>query len=200
MESEGQILALPFDLNAVHIPHRGLLHPGVHAEIPKVVLPLQKLRRLAHLPKVGPLVQPDAVFPVKDRLHRPVLAGVPVGLARGVVPGVEPVRGLPDLPHRDVVRQIAVHVIPNLLAAHFRVHPGVGHHALRVDPGIGAPCPDDLRLLAAHQAQHMLQLPLDGVLLRLALPPKVTAPVVFQQKFKVLHLSSPVLKNMSSIW
>ena len=128
----------------IHHADGALFHAGVAAEGRKVLLTQQIRRREAHPLHIRLVVQQRHIFPVEHRLHRAHMAGVAVGLAQRVVPGVEPGCGLLYLPDGDGVRQVAVHVVPDLLRRQRRVQHHIGGHGAGVYPGIRAACADDV--------------------------------------------------------
>ena len=101
-------------------------------------------RRLLHPLHIGAVVQQRHILPVEHRLHRPVKAGVAVGLAQRVVAGVEPGRCLLHLPDGDGIGQVAVQVVADALRRLRHIQYGVGGHGAGVDARIGAPRADDL--------------------------------------------------------
>ena len=90
----------------------------------------------------------------------------------------------------DVVREVLVHVAPDLLFGLIGIEQHIGGHRTRMDPGVGPSRADDgdregsivrsLILIAIdHAGQHLLELPLDRELgVRLMLPAVVAGTIV----------------------
>ena len=191
MEGEHHPVLPPLDGDVIHQTDGGLLHPGIAAEAGEVVLPQQVRRRQAHFLHVRVVIQQGDVPAVEHRLHRAGVAGVAVRLAQGVVPGVEPGRGLLHLPDGDGVGEIAVQIVPYLIGRLRYVQHHIGGHGAGVDAGVGASRADDVHGCALQLSQHGLQLALYGVLVRLALPAEEPGAVIGNgQSVILLHNAS----------
>ena len=188
MKKEPDIAALSLNLYPVDKPHRRFLHAWVHTEVAEIVFSDQKLRRPAHLIDIRLFVQARIIFSVEHRLHISVKAGIAVSLTGGVISGMEPRSRLLHLKDSYIIRQVTVQVVPDLLGGKRRIQPCVGNHALRMHAAIRAPCPDDLRLAAAHQPENALQLPLYGILSRLPLPAVISCPIILNHKPVIFHI------------
>ena len=106
------------------------------------------------------------------------MAGVAVGLAQGVIAGVETGRGLLDLPDSDGVGEVAVQIVTEGVGRLSHVQHHIGGHGPGVDTGVGAARADNIHRIALQRSQHGLQFALDGILVRLALPAEEAGAVV----------------------
>lgn len=145
---------------------------------------------LPHPLHIGNVGQHGHILPVEDGLDLPHEHRIAIGLAQGVVPGVEPGRAGLHLPHGDGVRQIAVAVVPDLLRRLLHVQLHTGHHGPGVNARIGAARAGDLHRLARQTGQYRLKLALNGLPVRLALPAEEPRAVIGDGKFIVLHIIS----------
>ena len=143
-------------------------------------------RGLAHLLHIHLVVQHGDIAPVEHRLHLAHKAGVAVRLAQGIVPGVKTLPRLLHLPHGDGIGEIAVHIVPDLLTALRHIQPHRGHHGPGVDAGIGTPRADHIHRCAVQLFQHALQLALDRLPVRLALPAEKAGAVIGDGQLVVL--------------
>ena len=178
MEGEYHPVLPALDSDVVHQTDGGLLHARIAAEAGEVVFTQQIRCRLPHFLHIRVVVQQGDVLPVKHRLHRPGVAGVAVGLAQGVIAGVETGRGLLHLADGNGVGEIAVQIVTEGVGRLRHVQHHIGGHGPGVDTGVGAARADDVHRMALQCAQHGLQLPLDGILVRLALPAEEAGAVV----------------------
>ena len=144
MEREDHPILPALHGDAVHQPDGGLFHAGIAAEAGEVVLAGEVRRRLTHPLHVGAVVQQRHILSVKYRLHRPIKAGVAVGLAQRVVAGMETRCGLLHLPDGDGVGQVAVQVVADGLRRLRHVQHRVGGHGTGVDARVGAARAGDL--------------------------------------------------------
>ena len=117
------------------------------------MLTLQKLRRTAHLCYIRGEVQQGDIFAVEHGLYGADEAGVAIGLAQGVIAGVEAVGRLLHLPDGDGVGKVAIHIIPDLLRGPAHIQMDAGHHGPGVDSGIGAPGADEVHRTALETLQ-----------------------------------------------
>ena len=146
----------------------------------------QVFRRLPHPPHVGRIVQNSYVFPVKHRFYVTIKAGIAVCFSQRVVPGMEARPGLLHLPDGDGVGQIAVQIVPDGLRRLRHIQHHIGGHGPGVYAGIGAARANDVHRLPLQLPQHRLQLPLDGVLPRLALPAEKPRAVIGDDELIIL--------------
>ena len=82
------------------------------------------------------IVKDRHILSLEHRLYRPVKTGIAVELAHRLIPGMKTFRRLPHLFDRNVIRQVSVHIIPDLLRGKFRLHDRIGRHGLRVHAGV----------------------------------------------------------------
>ena len=190
MEGEGDAILPLLDVDGVHRADGGLFHAGIAAEGGKIVLTRQIGSGLPHPLHIGDIGQHGHILSVEDGLDLSHEHRIAIGLAQGVVPGVEPRRTGLHLPHGDGVRQIAVAVVPDLLRRLLHVQLGVGHHGPGVNARIGAACADDLHRLARKAGQYRLYFALNGLPVRLALPAEKPRAVIGDGKFIILHIIS----------
>ena len=93
---------------------------------------------------------------------------------------MEAVGRLLHLPDGDGVREIAIHIVPDLLRGPAHIQADAGHHSPGVDPGIGAPGADEVHRVTLETLQDGFQLALYRFFIRLVLPAEKAGAVVGQ--------------------
>ena len=113
---------------------------------------------------------------------RPVEQQVPVVTPTRRVPGVEIAGDLAGFDHRHPAAEIRVRPPPPSVFAADRSRVEVYDLPERVHPGVGAARADDPHGLVGDPGERPLDRRLDGLAVRLALPPAERPPVVFDDE------------------
>ena len=132
------------NLDGIHGADRGFFHAGLAAEAFVVVGAGEKRSGLLHPCEVRCFLQDQKIFPLEDRLVFPNPAAVAVGLAHRRVSGVEAVSRSADVGDADVVRQVAVQVVPDLRLTEGGIQLYAGGHGFCVDAGVRPACADHI--------------------------------------------------------
>ena len=190
MEVETDVRTVLGDLHGVDLSYGRLLHLTVAAEALEIMLPDEVRRGLPHRVDVRVLLEHRDILPLKNRLLITIPAAVAVGLAGCLEATVEAVAAELQLIDADVVREVLVHVAPDLLFCFVGIEQYVGSHRTCMYSGVGPSRPNDsdregsivrsLVLVAVdHAGQHLLELSLDRELsIRLMLPAIVAGTIV----------------------
>ena len=190
MEVEADIWPVLGDLHGIDLSHGRLFHLTVATEAPEVMLPDEIRGGLPHRCDVRVLLEHRDILPLEDRLLITVPAAVAVGLAGRLEAAVKALCAELQLVDADIIREVLVHVAPDLLFRFIGIEQHIGGHRTCMHPGVGPPRADDgdregstvrcLVLVAVdHAGQHLFKLSLDRELgVRLVLPAIVAGTVV----------------------
>lgn len=190
MNSDIDIALAASYFETIYISDSGLLHAGIATEGLEVMFTHNAFRGTGHLIRVDRCIQIGIVLAVENGADGTVTEGVPVGLADGVITCVEAVGCLMNIENGNVIREISVHIITDFVASQFCVEEDRCDHGAGVDTRIGSTRSDDLdgavwlheiaaaKFQTAHTGEDILNLPLDGILIRLVFPTEIAAAVV----------------------
>ena len=190
MEVETDVRAVLSNLHGIDLSHGRLFHLVVTAEAPEVMLPDEVRSSLPHRCEVRVLLENRDILPLEDRLLITVPAAVAVGLAGRLEAAVKAICAELQLVDADIIREVLVHVAPDLLFCFIGIEQHIGGHRTCMHPGVGPSRADDgdregstvrcLVLVAVdHAGQYLLELSLDRELgVRLVLPAIVAGTVV----------------------
>ena len=124
---------------------------------------------------------------VKWVLEPGVVDAVGVLLLDAGADGVEVLRHLEGLLHRDVLRRVGVDGEGEPVHGNAALRAEVGDVVLRVDTGVGASAAGEVYRAAADVSNGLLQGPADGDRVLLHLPPVVGGAVVHEFQGNVAH-------------